>query len=433
MQKMQQQPTGADGGQVDLSKQDDPGNGQPPAPPADAVPPPSAPPAPPVGDPNAQQPPPEGDGETRVNSYQKLKAEHAEYAGKIEKHEADLAKFGGLEGFEHIAGVFDAFLDPTGKFTVNKLGPDGVTPVPQEITGSQMIREFVETLPESDTIFSDFFLQGLENIDNRVFAVNDVMKQEFGLRPDANITQDQFNTVFEYLAAKINIAKTAEEVNKVFKDLEFEAKGLDYNAEEFAKDRTIEDLKAKLQRFENPEAGKQEDPAEQFRKSYDTAIQEEGQRIEAENNLLIERYTTAATEFMATYGLAPNEADSPEVKEAKTLLGDLMLGKTNIAAAIRDSAAFKRAAGFLHKNTLTAPSGMIASNSLNNAMRTQVDMMLEKLSPLIAGAQAPAKRKQKEQGDAPNAGIQPSGDGQQGKGDLHSRASAFLGRTVPKY
>jgi hypothetical protein len=347
------------------------------------------PPDPNEPDPNA---PPEGEAKPdRMNSYKRVVAERDEAQAGLEKVNADLAKYGGTDGFNHIASVFDAFLDPTGKFTVTEPGADGAAPVERELTGSEMINNFVEQLPESDKIFSDFFLKGLDSIENRVFAVNDVMKQEFGLKPEGNITADQFNTMLEYIAAKVNLAKTPAEVEKVFKDLEFETKGLDYNAEEFTKDREIAELKAKLAAKDNPEA-QPADPVAEMEKSYQKALESEQGRITAEETLLVERYQEVGAETLASYGLAPNDKDSPEMAEAKQLLNDLLLGKQNIASVIRPSKAFKMAAGFLHKNTLKAPAGTIANGNLTTAMSLRLDNLLEKLSPLIAGVKAPARK-----------------------------------------
>lgn len=373
---------------------------------------------------------------SRVSNYQALKAEVETVRAERQQIEKDLAAIGGREGLSYISNVLNAFASPQDMFTVATTNEAGET-VEKEISGKDLIYEFVQGMPESDAVFSDFFLRGLDNESNRVFAVNDVLKAEFSLRPDVDLTQKQLNSVFGYLAAQLNTAKTPEEIQAVFDELDFKIKGLDYDAEEFSAKLENERLKAEIERLKNPQSqpAAEVDPVQRIEQHYQTVLAEEHQRYQAEDELLIDRFTATAAEFLDEYGLAASESDAPEVKEAKQLLNDLMLGKGSIAQTLRFSKAFKIASGFLHKKTLQTQLGTIAANNLDSAMRAQVNGLLTKLAPLFgAKPAAPAKPKPgngKQVGNRAN--IAPQGDERPDKGDFRSKADKYLDRSTPRY
>lgn len=374
----------------------------------------------------------------RVNSYQALKTEVETFRAEREQTEKDLAAVGGREGLSYISNLLGAFSAPGEKFTVTETDAAG-NPVEREVTGKDLIYEFVNNTPEADGIFSDFFIRGLENEQNRVFAVNDVLKQEFALRDDVNLSTEQINSVFEYLAAKLNTAKTPEEIKQVFDEFDFQAKGLDYDREEFSAKQENERLKAEIEKLRNPEtAKKQEDPVQKIVNDYQTALDEEKTRVNKEDELMIARYTAASTEFFGTYGLAVADTDTDDIKAAKTLLNDIILGKQNVAQSVRFSPAFKSAAGYLHKGTLQSHLGNIAGNNLDSAMRAQVSMFLKKLSPILGAKAAATQPKQPKPGadetiNGNRANIQPQGAQAGEKKDFRSKAEGYLDRKIKDY
>jgi hypothetical protein len=373
----------------------------------------------------------------RTTSYNSLKQEVETFRTEREQIDKDLAAVGGREGLSYISNLLGAFSSPNEKFTVSELNEAGET-VEREVTGKDLIYEFVNGTPEADGIYSEFFIKGLENEENRVFAVNDVLKQEFSLSPDVNLTPDQLNSVFGYLAAQLNLAKTPEERAKIFEEFDFKTKGLDYDPEEFTAQQENERLKAEIERLKNPQAAKEsetEDPVQKVQKHYEEVLADEQKRYAAEDNLMIEKFTTVSTQFLSEYGLGENPSDAPEIKEAKQLLGDLILGKSSIAQKIRFSPAFKSAAGYLHKGTLTKTHlGTIAGNNLDNAMRAQVSTLLKTLAPLFGSKPAaPAKPKTGESQNGNRANIQANSKEPSEKKDFRSAAEKHLDRTVPKF
>lgn len=348
----------------------------------------------------------------RVSNYKQLKQSLTEREAQLEQINTVTAGIGGAESLPYLADVFSAFLSPKETFTVNELDDAG-NPTGQTVekTGTELIRDFVNDQPSAPEIYSDFFLKGMENEDNRVFAFNDALTQMFGVE-QADLSSDEIDVVMENVAAKLNAAKTKEERRQVLEDLKLETSSLGFDAQESAAQRELRMLREENERLKQGSQPQQksqtEDPVQQFQQTLLQENERLTKHIEAESNLLVERYQNVGGEYLSKAGLAVSDTDAPDIKAAKELLSDLLLGKTNIAYKIRQSAVFQNASKFLEKGTLKTPSGTIVSNNLNNAFRSEINTTLATLAPLLGVAAAQKQGNKKQPDGAPRAGMTPT-------------------------
>ena len=387
-------------------------------------------PAEPEGEAENETPPAEEEEkapekESRVNRFKATVAENEKLTARISEIDARLEKFGGVEGFEVLGNVLDAFMNLDGKFEI--AGENGET---QEVSGKDIVYDFVNELPERDAVYSDFFLKGLENEENRVFAINDVLKQEFGLKAEVNLKQDQINQVFDYLTAKINTAQNQEEINKIFQDLEFETKELGYDEAEFSLKTENDKLKAELEALKNPNPANQTknetDPVEAFQKELQQSFENEQKHYQAQDELIVNLFDTVAVDLLGKAGWAAADGDSETAKTSKQKFADIVLGKDNIAQRIRNTDAFKKAAGYLKNGNLeNSKTGAIAMNNLRIAMTAQVTSLLKDLS--LLGEESPTRKQPTNTGNTPRSEITASTKTGE-KLNFRQRANQALGR-----
>jgi hypothetical protein len=303
----------------------------------------------------------------RASRFREMTEQHAQATAQLAELNTKLEKFGGVEGFEHVGGIIDAFMDPDGKFSV----PGEKEGEMREVTGKDMIFDFVNDLPGKESVFSDFFLKGLANPENQIFAFNDILQgEDFGLREDLSLNQEQFAVVGKYLAAKLNGAKNQADVDSVFKNLNFEIEQLGYDAGEYSKDRELEKLRQENAALKNPPANPNQpataennDPVQTFVKQYQEELEKEQKSFQAQDDLIIKLYDTVGSELLTKAGWAADKGDSETAIAAKQKFADLLLGRTNIAQMIRGTDAFKKAAGYISNGTLeTSRTGQIAAS-----------------------------------------------------------------------
>lgn len=341
--------------------------------------------------------------ESRVNRFKATVAENEQLTTRLSEIDSKLEKFGGVEGFEVLGNVLDAFMNLDGKFEI-----EGENGEKLEVSGKDIVYDFVNELPERDAVYSDFFLKGLENESNRVFAINDVLKQEFGLKADVNINQDQINKVFDFLTAKVNTATTPAEIEKIFQDLEFETKELGYDGEEFSMKTENEKLKAEIEALKNPQTANQQkteiDPVEAFQKEIQQSIENEQKHYKAQDDLIVNLFDTVAVDLLGKAGWAAAAGDSDSAKTSKQKFADIVLGKDNVAQRIRNTDAFKKAAGYLKNGNLeNSRTGQIAMNSLKIAMTAQVTSLLKDLS--LLAEETPTTKQPTKPGNKPRSEI----------------------------
>ncbi len=368
------------------------------------------------------------DKPNRASAYKQQQQELTDLRTQAETTNATLERYGGIEGFTEIAGILDAFVTPAAMFTETTVGPNGEQ-IETKISGFDKINEFLLSTPGGEKVFSDIFFKGLESEPNRVTAFNDIIHTpDFGLRSDVNLNQDQINTVMDFVATKLNLARTPEEVNNFFDELKSELTATDFDKKEFAKDQEIAQLRAQLAAKNGTATGdKTADEDNSPEAIFDRQLKDEEEKFVKKENFLISTYDNVVREVLAPIGLTVTDKDKEPMKVAKTTLIDLILGRNSMASIMRGSSAFQTAVGFVEKNTEKSALGRINLSNLNTATAVNINTVLKKLAPLLNAKVSNGN------GNGIPATPQPQGDitssnPNPGKQDFASKAEETLGR-----
>ncbi len=125
---------------------------------------------------------------SRVSKFKQLEAEREELQAKnteLETRQTELdktfEKYGGVESVQDMAEVFDKVMNP------------------QKV--DQLVEE-LQKVPHGAKIQKAIFDHNLEMPENRVYAVNNVMKDDYGL--EKSFSPETIDKVFQYISAKAN-------------------------------------------------------------------------------------------------------------------------------------------------------------------------------------------------------------------------------------
>lgn len=271
-------------------------------------------------------------------------AENSELKTRLETFEQKFEKFGGFDAVETAVEVANALADPT------------------------KIDEFtnlVQKLPHRAQIHKKFFDTALSREENRVYGVNRVLREEFGL--NADLSKTQMEKAFEFLAHKLN-----EDSEGFDGYLERELELANTPERELAR------TKAELERLKNPEAAKTQNNSQ----SSDESEFDFLQRIQKTHDEFEDgQFTSVSAEVAADYGLQPSKNDTPAVREAKEFILDAV--KFAVGVQMRSAKAHEALLGYWVENRAEGAFYNQAVKNYQNAMRTRVQHAFKQVSRLI--------------------------------------------------
>lgn len=228
---------------------------------------------------------------SRVESFKAIKQRAETAEQRVTQLNEKLEKYGGIESVEDMTNFFETAMNPA-------KADDFV----EELRG----------LPHGGEIQRKIFDGNLKIPANRVYAVNSVLKSDFGL--EKNLPDETLVKVFEYVAAKAN--SDIEELNN---SLDVELSYLDLDDDE----SEIEKLKRENELLKNPPPAEPESNQRDFSKP-ETQL-EIGRKAqtafaEFENRTIDE----IAAPLLQQIGFAPAKTDAPDIKAAKQALSSMV-------------------------------------------------------------------------------------------------------------
>jgi hypothetical protein len=228
--------------------------------------------------------------------------------------------------------------------------------------------EVINELPahQRQDVVKKIFTDALANESNRVFGINSVLKQEFGLTAD--LDQPRMEKIFEYVAHRLN-DDPAEFDAFLSRELEF------VNTPE----RELARVKAENERLKNPQQASQED----------TAVVEPPEKFAARMNTVFETFEEGAfanevIPKFADYGLNVLPTDTPEVKGAKEVLQGAV--RSFVCEQMRQAKAFDPLIPFMVSNDTENKFFGQAKGAYDRAMKAKGETLLKAVSRLLGKA-----------------------------------------------
>lgn len=170
----------------------------------------------------------------------------------FEKYHAHVETFGGVEALNTVVDTYSMLTDPT------------------KIDEAW---QFVSELPHAEELSNKFFFKGMESLENRMVAINDVLKNEYGIESDVDF--DTIDAVLTLLAANAqDEKKLAEFKTKINEELS----EMDYLNKESFLQKKVEKLESKVEELtkQKTQPDNQNTPEDaeaakfaSFKKSYD--------------------------------------------------------------------------------------------------------------------------------------------------------------------
>jgi hypothetical protein len=227
--------------------------------------------------------------------------------------------------------------------------------------------EILAELPkhQREQMVRDVFAEALTNENNRVYGVNSVLRQEFGLSND--LTQQQMEKVFEFVAHRLNDDPTDFEA---FLDRELE----------FANtpEREAARLRAENERLKSQPAAA-EAPQE--------TPQEFAERMNGEFETFEDSvFTDQVMPKFETYGLNVLPTDPAEVRESKEILQ--AAARSLICEQMRTAKAFDPLIPYMVSGDTKNQFFDQAKGAYGRAMKARAETLLKAVSRLLGKAQA---------------------------------------------
>lgn len=313
----------------------------------------------------------------RSRKYQEIVEENTRLTGerdtaiaKATKIEESLAKHGGVDTVQQAMDIYD------------KLASGKANEVFADLPSHQRTQ-----------IQKEVFTAAIAEETNRVFGVNEVLKNDFGLSTD--MSQKLMEKTFEYVAHRLN-TDAADFEAYLDRELEFAD----------SPEKRIARLEAENQRLKTaPKDGSES--TEKTETELDIGLRVEKAYNEFEDATFKE---IADAEFKA-FGLEVSAKDTPAVKEAKELLADAV--RNLVGYEMRTAKAFDPLLQYWVENDIENAWFKQAAGAYRRAMNARVQTTLKKLSKLFVARSANADSQKAT--NRTNAVPAPGGQGSQMK------------------
>lgn len=227
-----------------------------------------------------------------ITRAETAEAEAQKTTERIEKLDKQFEKFGGIEAVEDAVNLYETLMDKT--------------------KADEFIRE-MEQLPHYGTMAKKVIDRAMENPAQRVFSVNQVLTEDFGL--SKQISQPLMEKAFEFMTNYIN-DDPQEFENFLDRELEFA------NTEE----KEIARLKAENERLKNPPVAQNAAPQET---EQETII-----RLQTKHNEFFDgQFNEVALPDLKSFGYAVSSNDPPQMKADKEKIAKLIRNGVQVELA----------------------------------------------------------------------------------------------------
>lgn len=268
-----------------------------------------------------------------------LKADNLKATETLTKLDNQFKQYGGVDVVETAMDVYDKLANGQTLEVINELPAHERTKVQQQV-----------------------FVDAISQEANRVFGVNQVLTNDFGL--EKPITQPLLEKAFEFITHRLN---SDGEDFEAFLDRELEF----INTPE----RELERVKAENERLKNPAAKADEGKTEET--EIDLAVRINKTYDEFEDTT----YSKVAAAEFKTYGLEITSKDTPAIKESKELLQNAL--KFLVGSEMRTAKAFEPLLEFWGTNETDGKWYNAAAGNYERAMKGKVQGTLKAISRLF--------------------------------------------------
>lgn len=325
---------------------------------------------------------------SRTQNFKEIKAENEQLVTerdtaveKVEKLNAKLAEYGGLDVVQNALEIYDKLANGNAAEVIQNLPAHVRTGVQRQV-----------------------FEAALGEEANRVLGVNTVLKTDFGLKTD--LDQPTMEKIFEFAVTRLN-ADPDDFIAFIDRELTLAATP----ENELEKLRKEVDL-LKSKPAEDGKEVKQSDPGVEL-----TRIQTTHDTFETET-----LQGLIAPELKA-YGLETSSKDTPAVKAAKEMVSQMIFEYT--AHQMRSSKAFEPLLPYWLDNDVENSWYAQAAGNYKRAAGTRVEAAFKAVSKLLNVAKAPADAKPAAPsvpapGEKRKAAMQPADKGKKPEGGFSS-------------
>lgn len=268
-----------------------------------------------------------------------LKAENIKTTEKLAKLDNQFKQYGGVDVVETAMDVYDKLANGQTLEVINELPAHERTKVQQQV-----------------------FVDAISKEANRVFGVNQVLTNDFGL--EKPITQPLLEKAFEFITHRLN---TDGEDFETFLDRELEF----INTPE----KELERVKAENERLKNPSAKTEEGST--IETEFETAVRVNKTLDVFED----ETFSKVIVPEIKTYGLEITPKDTPAIKEAKETLQNAV--QAYIGRQMREAQAFTPLLEFWAANDTKGKWYNQAAGNYERAMKAKVQVSLKAISRLF--------------------------------------------------
>lgn len=297
----------------------------------------------------------------RSESFKKMEAdrdaalaENTEIKTRLSELDARFEKHGGMEAVETAMELFDLAADKS---------------------RSTEFVEKINSLPHKALIQREIFENVLDLPANRVYGINRVLREDFGL--EENLNQPVLEKLFEFVTVRLN-RDPAEFENFLERELELS------NNPESENER----LRAEIERLKTqPKEEKTSQPETET--EFATRIQQTYNKFEDE------AFEQVSQAELQKYGFAVTSSDPPELKRAKERMAQA--AKFAVAVEMREAKAHQNLLDFwIEKTPEDNKFYSQAAKTYRSAMTLKVQNFLKDVAPILGAIKAGKAKKTEE-------------------------------------